>query len=67
MSTKFISLSVENEQAGAVQDGRIGLRRPNSQARTETGKYIFPVQLTTSRRGNNTYLIHTLEIIITAR
>ena len=38
VSTRF-SLSVENEQAGAGQDGRTRLARPNSQARTRTGKY----------------------------
>ena len=34
-------LSVEDEQADAGRDGRIRLARPNSQARTGTGKYSF--------------------------
>ena len=36
------SPSVENEQADAGRDGRTRLARPNSQARTGTGKYAFP-------------------------
>ena len=50
--TRF-SLSVEIEQANdAGRDGRTRLVRPNSQARTGTGKCSFPpVQLTTSRIG----------------
>ena len=44
------SLSVENERADAGRDGRTCLARPNSRARTGTGKYSFsPVQLTTRR------------------
>ena len=39
--------------------------RPNSQARTGTGEYFFPVQLTTSRIGNLTRLIHTLLYVMT--
>ena len=36
----------------AGRDGRTRLARPNSQARTGTGKLsFFPVQLTTSRTG----------------
>ena len=38
VSTRF-SLGVENEQADAGRDGRTRLARPNSQARTGTGKY----------------------------
>ena len=38
--TRF-SLSVENEQAGAGRDGRTHLARPNSPARTGTGKCPF--------------------------
>ena len=51
---------MENEQADAGRDGRTHLAGPNSQARTgTTGKYLFfPVQLTTSRIGNLTRLIH---------
>ena len=60
---RFFSLSVKNEQAGAGRDGRIRLARPNSQARTGTGKrFLVPVQLTTSEYWlpNLTRLIHTL-------
>ena len=61
------SLSVEeNKQIDAGQDGRTHLVRPNSQARTGTGKCsCFPVQLTTSRIGNNTRLICTLLNVLT--
>ena len=41
-NTITFSLSVENEQADAGQDGRACLTRPNSRARTETGKYSLP-------------------------
>ena len=34
-------LSTENEQADAGRDDRTRLARPNSQARTETGKCLF--------------------------
>ena len=55
-----------DEQADAGRDCRTRLARPNSQARTRTGKYLFtfPVQLTTSRIGNLTRLILTLAIFI---
>ena len=45
-----LSLSAENEQADAGRDCRTCLARPNSQARTGTGKnnHGSPVQLTTS-------------------
>ena len=49
-----------DEQADAGRDGRTRLARPNSQARTGTGEYFFSGQLTTSRIGNLTRLIHTL-------
>ena len=49
MSTRF-SLSVENEQADAEFSG----------ANRDREKIIFPVQLTTSKIGNLTRLIHTL-------
>ena len=53
--------SVENEQADAGRDSRTRVTRPNSLARTGTGKmFIFPVQLATSRIGNLTRLIQTL-------
>ena len=51
-----------DEQADAGQDCRNRLARPNSQARTGTGKSIFPVQLTTSRVANFTRLIVTPSI-----
>ena len=38
---QIISLSVENEQTDAGRDGETCLTRPNSQARTGTGKYSF--------------------------
>ena len=51
------------EQADAGRNCRNRLERPNSQARTGTGKYSFsPVQLTTSRIGNLTRSILTLAI-----
>ena len=53
-------------QADAGQDCRTRLARPNSQARTRTGKYsFFPVQLSTSRIGTLTRLIHNLAICVT--
>ena len=53
-----------DEQADAGRGCRTRLARPNSQARTGTGKYsFFHVQLTTGRIGNLTWLIHTLAII----
>ena len=48
------SESVENEQADAGREGQTCLARSNFQARTGTGKTIFPVQPTTSRIGNHT-------------
>ena len=56
-----------DEQADAGRDCRNRLARPNSQARTRTGEYSFSlvVQLTTSRIGNLTRLIHTLAICVT--
>ena len=38
VSTRF-SLTVDNEQTDAGQDGQTCLATPNSQAQTETGKY----------------------------
>ena len=38
----LVSVSVENEQAGARRDGRTRLAGPNSQARTGRGKCLFP-------------------------
>ena len=52
-----------DDQADAGRDGQTRLARPNSQARTATGKIFFPVQLTTtSRIGNFTGLILALAI-----
>ena len=41
MSTRF-SLGVERARADAGRDGRTRLARPNSQARTGTGKICLP-------------------------
>ena len=58
-----------DEQADAGRDCRTRLARPNSQARTRTGKcyffLYFPVQLTTFRTGNLTRLYHTLAVCVT--
>ena len=54
-----------DEEADAERDCRTRLARPNSQARTGTGDYFSPVQLTTSRIGNLTRLIHTLLYVMT--
>ena len=43
------SLSVENERADAGRDGRTCLARPNSQARTGTGKFHFPCSVDRKR------------------
>ena len=53
-------------QADAGRDCRTRLAKPNSQARTRTGKKTFSqVQLTTSRIGNLTRLILTLANVMT--
>ena len=57
VSRHQIHLRVENEQAAAGRDCRTRLARPNSQARTGTGKYslsifTFHVELTMSRIDN---------------
>ena len=51
-----------DEQADVGRECQTRLARPNSQARTNADReiFIFPVQLTTSRIGNLTRLIHTL-------
>ena len=55
-----------DEQADAGRDCQTRLARPNSQARTGTGKYsFFSVQLTTSRIVNLIRLIITLAICVT--
>ena len=52
-----------DDQADAGRDNQTCLARPNSQARTGTGKLVSPVQrTTTSRIGNLTGLILTLAI-----
>ena len=53
-----------DEQADAERDGRTRLARPNSPY-GDKGIFIFPVQLTTSRIGNLTRLIHTLLYVMT--
>ena len=55
-------LDIKNEQANAGRDGQTCLARPNSPLRTGSGraKNIFFTQLTTSRIGDLTRLIHTL-------
>ena len=64
------SLGVENGQADVGRDGLTCIARPNSQARTGTGKInfpvfnIFPVQLTTSRIGSHTQLMVSLLYVI---
>ena len=59
--------SVENDQADAGRDGRTYLTRPYIFSGVITGYYErghgkihFSVQLTTSRIGNHTRLIHLL-------
>ena len=55
-----------NEQAEAGRVCRTRLARPNSQARTEAGKYLFPLfTLTTSKIGNLTRLILLLLYVMT--
>ena len=49
-----------DEQADAGRDGGTRLARPNPQHARGQENIIFPVQLTTSRIGNLTRLIHTL-------
>ena len=51
-----------DEQAGAGRDCRTRLSRETkfSGANADREIFIFPVQLTTSRIGNLTWLIHTL-------
>ena len=52
-----------DEQADTGRNCRTRLARPNSQARTRTREMVtFPVQLTTSRIGCLTRLIHTLAL-----
>ena len=68
---KIFSLGVENERADAGMDGRTRLAKPNSQTRTGMElcfffkNICFLFQLTTSRIGDNTRLIHTLLTVLT--
>ena len=65
VSMHQIQPEYEDEQADEGRNCRTRLARPNSQARTRTGKiFIFPVQLTTCRVGNLTRLIHTPAICV---
>ena len=60
INTRF-SLSMENEQADMGRDGPNPSREiKSSGANGDRAMFIFPVQLTTSRNGNLTRLIHTL-------
>ena len=55
-----------DEQGDAARDCQTRLARPNSQARTRTGKKYFSVQLITifkNRIGNLTRLIHILATV----
>ena len=68
VSKHQIQPEYEDDQADAGRDASTRLARQNSQAHTGTGKYSsFPVQLTTSRIGNLTRLIHTLLYVMTIR
>ena len=51
---------MENEQADAERDDRTRLATKFSGANGDSEILIFPAQLTTSRIGNLTRLIHTL-------
>ena len=61
VSKHYIQPEYGDEQADAGRDCRTRLAGPNSQAR----RGHFPVQLTTSRIGSLTRLIHTLAICVT--
>ena len=64
VSTRFSS-SVEDERADAGRDSRTRFARLNFQAQTQTENITFSVQLSTSRIGNHTRLIHTqLNVLI---
>ena len=54
-----------DEHADAGRDCRTLLARPISGANADREIFIFPVQLTTSRIGNLTRLIHTLAVCVT--
>ena len=63
-STRFFSVSIENEQADKRRYSQTCLAKPNSQARTGARKFS-PVQLTINRIGNLTQLICTLLYVMT--
>ena len=56
-----------DEQADVGREYQTRLARPISQARTNADREIlfFPVQLTTTRNGNLTRLVHTLALCVT--
>ena len=58
---------MENELADAGGTGRLNPSRETKFSGThgDRGMFIFPVQLTTSRIGNLTRLIHTLLCVMT--
>ena len=65
VSKHRVQLEYGDEQADAGRDCRTRLARPNSRGeRTNADReiFIFPVQLTTCRIANLTWLIHTLAI-----
>ena len=63
-STRFFSVSIENEQADKRRYSQTCLAKPNSQARMGARKFS-PVQLTINRIGNLTQLICTLLYVMT--
>ena len=66
VSKHQIQPEYRDERADAGRNCRTRLARPNSQARTADREIlIFPVQLTTSRIGDLTRLIHTLAVCVT--
>ena len=55
-----LSLSVENEQNDGTELPNLSRKTKVSGANRDRGMLIFPDQLTTSRIGNLTRLVHTL-------
>ena len=64
VSTKF-DLSVENEQAGAGREAEPVSRDQILRRERGQDRFIFPVELTTSRIGNLTRLMYTVLCVIT--
>ena len=66
VSKHQIQPEYRDERADAGRNCQTLLARPNSQARTADREImlIFPVQLTTSRIGDLTRLIHTLAVCV---